>query len=552
MAFRQPVRVKQTSTTTGVGTLTLIAASSQFQSFNAVFGAGPVKAFYAISGASYFEVGIGTFTNSGGTLSRDTVLASSNGGSLVSLPVATHDVFAWSAASWPSQVVTGASTLALADLFGAIIYTGAAATVGLPAIANIPAGVAFPVMNIGTGLLTLDPNASETFAGGATTLTLQPGESAWVFLREGSEWEAITSRLMAHGRNAQTGASYTYLSSDRSKHVTRANAGAMTDTLPQAGASFPDGWFVFVENLGPGRLTITPTTSTINLASTLVLQQGQWAFITDDGTNYRALLGSAESVQADWPIGYISGLTLARASATTFTVAPGACANEDGGTQYDMALASTFTKSLSTWAAGSGNGGLDSGAIAANTWYHVHLIRKDVDQSIDVLLSTSPTAPTSMPSGYTARRRLGSILTNGSSQIVAFSQFGDQFLWGAAVVDLDAANPGSAAVSRTLSTPLGVKVLADISVGGWSQTSLAGGIVVSSLDVSDQAAQLGTTAALSGFSSTSASGSGSQWEFSSMLVRTNTSSQIRTRCSTGGVNDRIGIITRGWIDSRGK
>lgn len=90
-------------------------------------------------------------------------------------------------------------------------------------------------------------------------------------------------------RNAQTGATYTYLTGDRAKHVTHSNAGAIAGTLPQASASFPTGWFMWVENIGAGLLTITPTTSTINLGTALVLRQYEYALITSDGTNYRAV-----------------------------------------------------------------------------------------------------------------------------------------------------------------------------------------------------------------------------------------------------------------------
>jgi hypothetical protein len=254
-----------------------------------------------------------------------------------------------------------------------------------------------------------------------------------------------------------------------------------------------------------------------------------------------------------WPKGYLNGLELSRSSATVFGIAAGVCRNEDSGTARDMTLAASITKSLSAFAAGSGNGGLDTGAVANATWYHVHLIRKDSDGTIDALYSTSVAAPT-MPSGYTARRRIGSFLTNGAAQIVAFSQVGDEFLWDVALVDIDATNPGTAAVSRTLTVPLGVKVLAIIDGGVYGGTNQPGANF-SSLDVSDQAAQAATTAALTlpiSQGGAIAGGPNTMWTMSRHHIRTNTSSQIRSRLSASGAADHIGIITRGWIDSRGK
>ena len=84
-------RVKETTTTTGTGTITLAGAVSGFQAFS-VIGDGN-ETFYTIAGGGEWEVGIGTYTSSGTTLSRDTVLDSSNSGSLVNFSAGTKDVF---------------------------------------------------------------------------------------------------------------------------------------------------------------------------------------------------------------------------------------------------------------------------------------------------------------------------------------------------------------------------------------------------------------------------------------------------------------------------
>jgi hypothetical protein len=87
-------RVKVSTTTTGTGTLTLgAAAAGGFQDFS-VIGNGNTT-YYAIvdSVASAWEVGVGTYTSSGTTLSRDTVLESSNGGTKVNFAAGPKDVF---------------------------------------------------------------------------------------------------------------------------------------------------------------------------------------------------------------------------------------------------------------------------------------------------------------------------------------------------------------------------------------------------------------------------------------------------------------------------
>jgi len=83
MALVVKDRVKETTTTTGTGTITLAGAETGFQSFSVV-GDGNTT-YYAIESGSDWEVGVGTYTASGTTLSRDTILESSNAGSAISL-----------------------------------------------------------------------------------------------------------------------------------------------------------------------------------------------------------------------------------------------------------------------------------------------------------------------------------------------------------------------------------------------------------------------------------------------------------------------------------
>jgi hypothetical protein len=129
MALVLKDRVKETSTTVGTGTLTLAGAVSGFQSFAAI-GNGNTT-YYAISdpAAGTWEVGIGTYTSSGTTLSRDTVLSSSNGGSLVSFSAGSKDVFVTYPSS-RSAYQNEAGTQVVQTAFGAITATSAALTTG--------------------------------------------------------------------------------------------------------------------------------------------------------------------------------------------------------------------------------------------------------------------------------------------------------------------------------------------------------------------------------------------------------------------------------------
>lgn len=84
-------RVKETTTTISTGTYTLAGAVTGYQSFSVV-GDGNTT-YYTVTNGTDWEVGIGTYTASGTTLSRDTILASSNSGNAVSWGAGSKDVF---------------------------------------------------------------------------------------------------------------------------------------------------------------------------------------------------------------------------------------------------------------------------------------------------------------------------------------------------------------------------------------------------------------------------------------------------------------------------
>ena len=95
MAFVVADRVKETTTTTGTGTVTLLGASTGFQSFAAVGDANTTYYTIAAQSGNEWEVGIGTYTSSGTTLARTTVFSNSSGTqpSALNFSAGTKDVF---------------------------------------------------------------------------------------------------------------------------------------------------------------------------------------------------------------------------------------------------------------------------------------------------------------------------------------------------------------------------------------------------------------------------------------------------------------------------
>lgn len=248
--------------------------------------------------------------------------------------------------------------------------------------------------------------------------------------------------------------------------------------------------------------------------------------------------------------GYLFGLTLSNDGTspnTTIDVAAGLAA--DDTTTWFIQLTSATTKVLQSsgsWSSGGGGNGLDTGARAASTWYNVFLIRADETGTPDILFSTSFSSPT-MPSGYSYKRRIGAIRTDGSSNILAFTQTGDEFVWYTAVFDVNAAHPGTTSTLYSLTVPPDVKVLARVRVGFVNSASAAVQCVVRSPDEN--------SSQVTGFSS----GSGFHINTPAVnvagaaeaLVRTNTSQQVAA-ISNSASNNNLWLRTVGWFDERGR
>lgn len=287
---------------------------------------------------------------------------------------------------------------------------------------------------------------------------------------------------------------------------------------------------VLVKNSGTNRdtgwATVAAATAVSYSAQTLTASQQ---------TQARSNIGASLK-------GNLFGLTISNNSTDAtndMDISAGEAASDDS-TPILMSLSSTLTKRIdASWAVGTGNGGLDTGAVGNNT-YHIFLIRRSDTGVVDALFSLSPTSPT-MPSGYDAKRRIGSFYRTGGANI-QFSQIGDYFYRSTVVQERN----NVAAISNTLLTlavPTGIKIrpmingiMISTGVGSFGFMQVANGDMATTL--------VEIVRTNSGADVTS----GVVTDF-----YTNTSAQIRFSQGFVGSNvSSAALSSIGWIDERGK
>lgn len=308
---------------------------------------------------------------------------------------------------------------------------------------------------------------------------------------------------------------------------------------------------VVIFNAGTGTITVDgDSTETISGSETVDLSsQYDSIELWCDGTNWLIITDARVQIFTQTlPRSYLAGLQTTNNSTDSdhdIDVAVGECRGSDD--DEDIVLSSALTKQIdASWAAGTNAGGLSSSlTLSADTWYHVHAI--NVGGSADIGFDTSITAANLVTDhSATAYRRICSVLTDGSSNIIGYTQEGNYFWWD------DPQNDYTTTISTTpanatLSTPLGVRCQA-IGDVNWVETSTTEVFVlVSSPD--SNATVPGTSALTLGIRH----GGGVNNIGGMFMAMTNTSSQVRVEATiTSGPIDSSDVNTHGWIDSRGR
>jgi hypothetical protein len=226
---------------------------------------------------------------------------------------------------------------------------------------------------------------------------------------------------------------------------------------------------------------------------------------------------------------YISGFNMTTAGGTTSqAIGAGQASNNSSAIVLNLAA---ISKTTAAWVVGSGNGGIDTGAIAAGGKYYFFVIRRPDTGVVDACFSASPSAPTfgvNIPSAYTQYKYLGMNKTDGSSNWLQITQVGREFAWGTPPLDVTTAASTILGVIPTMSVPVGRKVK-------WLGNVISQAGVYISDPANADMAYSATIAPL-----------GSEGQMPSQVACwTDTAARIRYRA---GINGTLYIVTTGWID----
>jgi len=374
--------------------------------------------------------------------------------------------------------------------------------------------------------LTLDPNGAETIGGSSTIVLTTTGEAVTLY-SDG------TNLQFAYSHNASW-ANNTYWQS-----VNAAGTGSV-DMIKVNDNDEPEVPLLTMDE------TTAPTTDANQMGVFVQAKDGAselYAVEESDGDEVQL----TDQGRTPFPIGWISGLQMSNDTDADADVAIAVGGARDSTDAVNLALSSVLTKRIdATFASGDDAGGMFTGTVGNSTWYHLFLIRLDSDGTIDAGFDTS-TSAANIPTGYTEFRWIGSVLTDGTADILPFYHSGDILLWDDPALDIEVTEDATADLRVLSGVPTGAEVEAILNVYIYHAT---GAIVrISSPNISDESPSI-SAAPLQELVSCSITGAFLTRNASRLRVLTDTSAQVRTRSNTGSTT--LKISTQGYIWDRGK
>jgi len=301
--------------------------------------------------------------------------------------------------------------------------------------------------------VTINTNGANFFEDGTTTMTLASKGDGVFLIPLSSSWYRL--RFFAPLAVGTAGRIYFDNVTGRSQ---TADGGTTTKVLH--GGATPAYAAVSDGDMTAATLTVASMASSVTnrlgptptAAGKIIVDTGTAMGETAAGTQGQILQSNAAAL-ATWATisaeGHASNLI---ANQTTTAGASTMAVTADAVQLIDTSnnLFTARSVSLSINIATTGANALDTGSAANNTWYYFYVIAK-ADGTVAGLLSTSSSAPT-MPSGYTFKRRLGAVRTDGSANIKSFWQADRLFRYmNSGVTNNIVVNAGTATTFTTIS-----------------------------------------------------------------------------------------------------
>lgn len=258
------------------------------------------------------------------------------------------------------------------------------------------------------------------------------------------------------------------------------------------------------------------------------------------------------AAKSQLPPGHIFGLVMSNAAGdATNDIAVAAGSVRDETDQVDMRLPASITKQIdAAWAVGDAAGGMNTGAVANDTWYEVHVIMRPDTGVVDLMFTTTGNRAT-LPTNYVYQRRIGWV-RRGTATNLAFTQVEDIVTLTTKINDVSATMTTTAAAVTLTAPPNSIARFRASSAGDGTIAQGTDSVIIFSEIVEGNVTPAATSglASLSFTSGDATAGNNDGSAGGHFELRVDASSQIEHDSSVA--EGTFDISALGWIDTRGR